>query len=145
MKKILPRSLLTSALVGALFVAGCATPPKPAPVAATPAPASVVKPPDAAATAQSVLNEGISLYEKGDYNAALKRLAAANELANDNKAIQLTSLKYMAFSYCVTSRPTLCRHQFEKAFKINPAFDLAPGEKGHPLWGPVFERAKKSR
>jgi len=28
--------------------------------------------------------------------------------------------------------------------KLNKDFDLLPGEKGHPLWGPVFERAKKS-
>jgi hypothetical protein len=51
----------------------------------------------------------------------------------------------MAFSYCVTSRQTLCRQQFEKALKIDPAFDLAPGEKGHPLWGAVFDRAKKRK
>ena len=55
------------------------------------------------------------------------------------------SLKYMAFSYCVTSRQTLCKQQFDKAFKISPTFDLAPGEKGHPLWTPMFERAKKGR
>ncbi len=143
MKKNFPRPWLSITIVGALLVAGCVTPPKPAPAAAVVAP--VAKVADAQPTAQSVLNEGIALYEKGDYNAALKRLAVANELASDNKTIQLTSLKYMAFSYCVTSRQTLCKQQFDKAFKINPAFDLAQGEKGHPLWGPMFQRAKKGR
>lgn len=140
MKNFLPRPLLMSALVSTLLVAGCATPPKPAPVVVAPA----VKIPDAP-NAQAVLNEGIGLYEKGDYNGALKRLAVANDLSHDNKATRLMSLKYMAFSYCVTSRQTLCKQQFDKAFKISPTFDLAPGEKGHPLWTPMFERAKKGR
>lgn len=143
MKNFLSFPLLMGALAGALLVAGCATPPAatvPVPVTAAPA-----KIPDPQPTAQAALNDGISLYEKGDYNAALKRLAAANELSSDNKTLQLTALKYMAFSYCVTSRPTLCKQQFDKAFRINSAFDLAPGEKGHPLWGPIFERAKKGR
>jgi hypothetical protein len=49
----------------------------------------------------------------------------------------------MAFSYCVSARQALCKQQFEKALKLDPAFSLAPGEHGHPLWGPVFERAAK--
>jgi hypothetical protein len=26
--------------------------------------------------------------------------------------------------------------------RLDPSFDLAPGEQGHPLWGPVFVKAK---
>ena len=58
-------------------------------------------------------------------------------------ALQLEALKYAAFSYCVTRRVTLCRQQFAKAFKLDKSFDLSPGEKGHPLWTPSFERARK--
>lgn len=94
--------------------------------------------------AQTALNEGIDLYDKGDFNAAIKRLSNSQEIWSSEKAIQTKALKYMAFSYCVTSRQALCRQQFEKALKIDPHFDLAPGEKGHPLWGSVFERAKRS-
>lgn len=94
--------------------------------------------------AQTALNEGIHLYDKGDYNAAIKRLSNSPEIWSSEKAIQTRALKYMAFSYCVTSRQTLCRQQFDKALRIDPNFDLAPGEKGHPLWGSVFERAKKA-
>ena len=94
--------------------------------------------------AQTALNEGIDLYDKGDFNGAIKRLSNASEIWTSTKGIQTQALKYMAFSYCVTSRQTLCRQQFEKALKLDPHFDLAPGEKGHPLWGSVFERAKKA-
>ena len=95
--------------------------------------------------AQLALNKGIELYTKGDYNGAVKQLGGANEIWAGDKTTQLTALKYLAFSYCVTARQTLCRQQFEKALKLDPTFDLGPGEGGHPLWGPVFERVKISQ
>lgn len=97
-----------------------------------------------AATPVSVLAEGIALYEKGDYNGAVKKLAVAN-VASAPKATQLSALKYTAFSYCLTSRQALCRQQFEKALKIDTSFDLEPGEKGHPMWGPAWLKAKKGK
>ncbi len=125
-------------LIFVATLAGCAaTPvaPPPAPAPAKPAPPSAE---------QVALTEGIDLYNKGDFNGAIKRLGAA-EISAGSKARQLEALKYQAFSYCVTSRKTLCGKQFEKALKLDPAFDLAPGEHGHPLWGPVFTRLKKAR
>ena len=92
---------------------------------------------------QISLKEGIELYNKGSFNDAIKRLNTA-EVASGSRATQLTAHKYTAFSYCVTSRQTLCRQAFEKAFKLDPAFDLAQGEHGHPLWGRAFARAKKN-
>jgi hypothetical protein len=147
------RSLLI-ALCAAL--AGCAgtkfgqpdkptAPPavKPAPVTAPESTASpmapAILPP---ATPASALSEGIALYDKGDYNGAIKRLALAN-VPTAPKATQITALKYTAFSYCLTSRQTLCRQQFEKALKLDPKFDLDAGEKGHPMWGKAWARAKK--
>jgi hypothetical protein len=96
------------------------------------------------AAAESALSAGIALYDRGEYAAAVKKLAGSNEIWKARNQVQLEALKYMAFSYCVTSQPVPCRYQFDKALKLDPSFDLAPGEKGHPLWGPVFERAKKS-
>ncbi|MBI3230981.1 MAG: TssQ family T6SS-associated lipoprotein, partial [Burkholderiales bacterium] len=64
---------------------------------------------------------------------------------NKDKAVQIDAAKFMAFSYCVTNRNALCRQQFERALKLDPSFDLAAGEKGHPLWGPVFLKAKKGK
>ena len=97
------------------------------------------------AAAKSALNAGIGFYDQGEYAAAVKKLSTSGEIWKASKDVQLQALKYMAFSYCVTSQPAACRHQFNRAFKLDPAFDLAPGEKGHPLWGPVFDRAKKQK
>ncbi|WP_182915814.1 TssQ family T6SS-associated lipoprotein [Massilia cavernae] len=129
-------SILTIA-ASAAFLAGCAgTPSATPPVPVQPA----VPAPD-----QVALDEGIKLYNKGDFNGAIKRLGASDIAAGGNKQRQLEALKYQAFSYCVTSRKTLCRKQFETALKLDPAFDLAPGEHGHPLWGPVFTKLKKPK
>lgn len=126
-------------LLAAFLLAGCAefpllggsTPARPHPRAETlPAPRE-----------QTALREGIRLYNDGDFNAAIKRLSS-NDVTGGSLRTRLTALKYTAFSYCVTSRPAQCRQSFEKALKLDPKFDLAPGERGHPLWGPVFEKAK---
>ncbi|MFC0133074.1 hypothetical protein CR105_05875 [Massilia eurypsychrophila] len=135
-------------LFGAVVVTGCANLPaavggKPATPAAGARP-EAAPPAAAAAPVQSGLKEGVAMYNNGDYNDAIKRLGAA-DVSGGSKATQLQALKYTAFSYCVTSRQTLCRQQFEKALKLDPSFDLDPGEHGHPLWGPVFVKAKKSK
>ena len=150
------RSLLLALCLG-FALAGCANthfgqpaakPAAPAVAKTAPAPApsfwGSLAPAPATAPSPSVLAEGIALYEKGDYNGAIKRLAVANA-PTAPKATQLSALKYSAFSYCLTSRQTLCRQQFEKAFKIDASFDLEPGEKGHPMWGPAFLKAKKAK
>ncbi|WP_395823315.1 TssQ family T6SS-associated lipoprotein [Collimonas sp.] len=74
----------------------------------------------------------------------MKRLANAQEIWSADPAFQSQALKYMAFSYCVTSSRKLCRQQFEKALKPDPDFDLTSGQKGHPCWGAVFNQAKKA-
>jgi len=119
-------------------------------------PAAAVSTPGGAATASAAaaapeqpaqpvaLADGVALYNKGSYSAAIKRLANAPEIWSADVATQTEALKYMAFSYCVTSRKKLCRQQFDKALKLDAGFDLAAGEKGHPLWGPVFNQAKKA-
>ncbi|SDY48453.1 hypothetical protein SAMN04515617_11525 [Collimonas sp. OK242] len=113
----------------------------PAPSASAPAAATVAPEPAAPAAA---LSDGIALYNKGSYSAAIKRLANAPEIWSADISFQTEALKTMAFSYCVTSRKKLCKQQFEKALKLDPNFDLAPGEQGHPLWGPVFKQAQRA-
>ncbi len=130
---------LASLLTAALLLSGCATiqtmenPFKAEPVAAeNPA-------------AKSALGAGIALYNHGHYSAAIKKLGSSSDIWKADNKVQLEALKYMAFSYCVTSQPAACKQQFDKAFKLDPAFDLEPGEKGHPLWGPVFDQAKRQK
>jgi hypothetical protein len=89
------------------------------------------------------LREGIRLYNEGDFNGAIRRLSQ-RDVNNGPLPTRLTALKYLAFSYCVTSRPAPCRQAFDRALRLDPAFDLAPGEHGHPLWGPVFTKAKQA-
>jgi hypothetical protein len=91
---------------------------------------------------QAALREGIRLYNEGDFNGAIKRLGSNDIRAGSPARIRVEALKYTAFSYCVTSRPKQCEQAFEKALKIDPGFTLDSGEQGHPLWGPVFERAR---
>lgn len=98
---------------------------------------------DDVSTPSAGLQEGIRLYNDGDYNGAIRRLSA-RDVNNGPLATRLTALKYMAFSYCVTSRPGPCRQAFDRALRLDPSFDLAPGEHGHPLWGPVFTKAKQA-
>ena len=88
------------------------------------------------------LREGIRLYNDGDFDGAIRRLSA-HDVNNGPLATRLAAIKYTAFSYCVTSRPVQCRQSFEKALRLDPSFELTPGEQGHPLWGPVFAKARQ--
>ena len=97
---------------------------------------------------ERALAAGIALYDAGNFNGAIERLRGAREIWSDSTspgatANKLAAHKYLAFSYCVTNRRALCRQQFVDAIKLEPNFDLAPAEKGHPLWGPEFDRARK--
>ena len=93
---------------------------------------------------QSQLGDGIRLFEQGEFYAAAGRLRNLPDLQSASKATQIIALKYLAFSYCVTNRRTLCQRQFESALKLDPNFELAPAERGHPIWKVVYERAKSA-
>lgn len=94
--------------------------------------------------AGATLRDGIRLYNEGDFGAAIMKFNAP-EIQTANAATRVSALKYTAFSYCVTQRPILCRQAFDKALRIDPNFTLAPGEEGHPMWGPVFARARAGK
>jgi hypothetical protein len=155
MKKFISKQSL--AAFSCLLLVACETtqtkpeepPPKPKEVK----PVKIVTPPVEVPPAlpanyveTAVLKEGIALYNNGNYGEAIKKLNSPEIWQNGkDKAVQIDAAKFMAFSYCVTSRALLCRQQFERALKLDPNFDLAAGEKGHPLWGPVFLKAKKGK
>lgn len=92
---------------------------------------------------EAALREGIALYEDGNYNGAIRRLNGP-EMNGAALRNRLSALKYTAFSYCVTGRQAQCRQAFDRALRLDPGFDLGPGEHGHPLWGPVFGAAKQA-
>ena len=92
---------------------------------------------------EKLVAEGMGAYDVADYNKAIKSFQEALKetlLATD----QVLAHKFTAFSYCLTNRTMLCRSEFEAVLKVDPNFDLAPAEAGHPSWGPAF-RAVKSK
>jgi hypothetical protein len=95
------------------------------------------------AAAQSEFDSIVALYNNGDYHGEIKRFTGSSEMLKPYKDLELQGMKYTAFSYCLIGRLALCKQQFEKAFKLDPSFDLKDGEKGHPIWGKVFDRVKK--
>jgi predicted Zn-dependent protease len=84
----------------------------------------------------------IQSYEEGEYRNAAKQFQAALDLGLDAKADQASAHKYLAFIVCVSGREKTCRDEFRKALDADPAFELAPAEIGHPIWGPVFRSVK---
>ncbi len=154
-----------------VVVNGCATPPPPtrdypassatavsvasSPAAsATPAVGGPPTAPQAPATAQGPavdpniaersLASAVASYERGEFASAIRQL---NPLTNDatlDSTQQLRALKALAFSQCSMNSRTACRQTFERALRVDALFELAPAERGHPLWQPEFDRAKKA-
>jgi hypothetical protein len=164
MKLLIQLSLVTAA--GTLLI-GCATPPnygaagsktgstpavvhesesRPAPTSSMPAQApvpSVVAPAEPPASEKS-LAAGLASFERGEYVAAMRQLSPLTTDTSLDIPNRLRALKSLAFSQCLTGAVVACRGTFERAFKLDPKFDLAPAEQGHPVWGPQFDRARKN-
>ena len=95
--------------------------------------------------AEKDLAAGIKLYEDGDYRRAAKLLQESLDGGLRGAADQASAHKYLAFTYCVTSRERQCRDEFRKALDADPAFDLDAAEAGHPVWGPVYRSVKAKK
>ena len=91
-----------------------------------------------------MLSSGIKSYEDGNYRDAIAQLQGALDTGLPASADKITAHKYLAFTYCVSNRETLCREEFGKVLAIDPKFDLAPAEAGHPIWGSVFRSVKRT-
>ena len=107
---------------------------------AAPAPA---KPPPPRPGAEGLLDDGLAKYAAGNFDAAQKQLAAALKQGLAAKPDQITAHKHSAFSLCLLGKRIPCRNEFEKIFALDPNFDLAPAEAGHPSWSKTFAEAKK--
>lgn len=148
-----------------VLIAACATPPpapvnypapSPAPVPVAPRPAAPAVPPAPApapapapvviepSAAERALVVAVSAYDRGEYAQAARLLAPLTNDSGLDAEQQLRALKTLAFSQCSTGAVTSCRQSFERAFRADPRFDLAAAERGHPIWGPQFERARKT-
>ena len=87
------------------------------------------------------LASGIKQYEDANYTEAARLLQSALDqgLGRDD---QVKAHKYLAFIHCVSGRERRCRDEFRTALKIDPSFELAANEAGHPIWGPTFRAVK---
>jgi len=156
MKKLTQQVYIAGLVLACTALLGCETAPKQAPapkpavkqketiVTPPPPPAETTPAPPPLAADLQAMKDGLALYDAGDYNGAIKRLGSPDIWSGHNKDLQVNALKIMAFSYCVTSRTQLCRQQFDRALKLDPTFNLSPGEIGHPIWGPVFLKSKNA-
>jgi len=90
---------------------------------------------------EPLLRAGIGQYDSGRYDEAARslRIALKRGLSLSD---QVTAHKYLAFIQCAAGREAQCREEFQHALRIDPAFELAPAEAGHPIWGPVFRSVK---
>lgn len=110
------------------------------------APVEVVRPTSvaelASKAAEQSLLAGLKAYDDGDYPAAEKALRKALEERLAFPRDVATAWKFLAFIHCVSNRPGECEAAFRQAFAADSGFDLAAKERGHPLWGPVFQKVK---
>ncbi len=93
--------------------------------------------------AQRDLAAGIDLYDKGDYVAAIRTLLTSREIWQAPLPTRVTAHKYVAFSHCLSNRPRPCKQSFSDLLQLQPDFELAAAESGHPLWRDAFRQAKR--
>ncbi|MCA8495578.1 TssQ family T6SS-associated lipoprotein [Burkholderia arboris] len=93
--------------------------------------------------AHATVDSARAAYAAGDYGRTIALLSHAKEIDGADTDTQVAAHKLLAFSYCVTNRIAPCRAEFSKILDLNPRFDLSPAEKGHPIWGPAFEFARR--
>ena len=124
------------ALMMILLMAGCAmTQSKPAPVVESSVQRGDIR------SGEALLQLGLKQYDNGQYKRAAATLQQALE-GNLAPAHRILAHKHLAFIYCTSNRITQCRTEFTKAIEVDPRFELAPAEAGHPQWGPVFRNVK---
>ena len=124
--------LLVVVLIGAAVLAGCET----APVKEI---SRIFE-----RKGEPQLQAGIKNYDEGRLAPAQANFEGALS-AGLNQRDQITAHKYLAFIHCVSKRERQCRAHFRSALELDPNFELAAAEAGHPMWGPVFRSVKKSR
>ena len=93
--------------------------------------------------AEQALADGLAKYDAGEFQTAYTLLQRGLKEGLPDKADQVKAHKVSAFALCLRRRITPCRNEFMKAFAIDPDFDLAPAEAGHPAWAKTFASAKQ--
>lgn len=140
-------------LSSVLFV-GCTTPPAksesnqteaspPVFVSAKPV-VSLLELPREPSEDEKKLGLALAAFDRGEYAVVIRQLTPLVKVGTLDVASQLRALRSLAFSQCLSRALVDCRRTFERAFRLDEKFELAPAERGHPVWGPQFERARKT-
>jgi hypothetical protein len=155
--------LLTFFAVSGALLGGCAAPPgsepskpkpvvppvethakpQPAPPAYAPAPPPAPEPVEPSASEKN-LAVALASFDRGEYSLAMKQLKPLTTDSLLGTSDRLKAIKSLAFSQCLTRAVLACRKTFETAFQLDPDFDLASTEQGHPVWGPQFLQARQN-
>ena len=90
---------------------------------------------------ERAFSDGMMAYEAGDYKQAIKLFTSIEKEALPNPE-RIKIHKQTAFSYCLIKQRNLCRAEFGKILKLQPAFELEPAEADHPSWKTIFLAAK---
>jgi hypothetical protein len=148
------RRLVTFVTVSAtLALAGCAGLAQPdagggavgtgAPGGGVAVPAAAVRPAEPT-EGRKALDRAVAQFEQGKFAEAIRMIQESPEIVADGTAVRAQSLKTLAFAQCVAGRRPACRRSFDALLALDPSFDLAPAETGHPSWGPEFDRARSA-
>jgi hypothetical protein len=124
--------LLSLGLAAALgpLLAGCVPPPPPVGLS------DVIARP-----AERQLLAGMRAYDDGNYAESERALKAAlaGQLVSPHD--QAAAHKLLAFIECTSNRVAECEASFRAARQADPGFALSRSEAGHPVWGPVYQKA----
>lgn len=133
------RTVGIATISAVLLLAGCAI--VPVPTAKAPSAEEVAKQ-QRIERAQNNLADGLKRYDAGAYDESMRSFLLALDSGVLTVPQQITARKQMAFIHCVSNREAACKEEFEKAFALDPKFDLPASEAGHPTWGPIFRLVK---
>lgn len=90
---------------------------------------------------EAELAAGMRAYEDGRLDDAAAYLQRSVDLGLA-KTDRVAAHKYLAFIHCALGREAQCRNEFRLVLALQPSFQLAPAEAGHPRWGPTFQSVK---
>ena len=83
----------------------------------------------------------LALDARGDWYMRDDRIRAAGPFPRI-KGSRIEHAKLRAFIECAAGRMGACKSHFRAALKLDPGFDLARAEAGHPMWGPAFREVR---
>ncbi|HET6598880.1 MAG TPA: TssQ family T6SS-associated lipoprotein [Burkholderiaceae bacterium] len=95
--------------------------------------------------AEKALLAAIRTYDDARYPQSEQLFDLALQTGLVSPRDQAAAHKYLAFIYCTSERVAQCEAEFRAARAADPGFALNKAERGHPLWGPVYERSHQQR